>query len=134
MLDQTLLDRAELQYLTAGDEPIGVQGFLRSDNHGRCKRKGIDLCLLLLKSAAVHLNELGIDAGNAVIIVTAVVDHIENAPVQRVVLFQRIFHRSKLSAFHRQFLPFINIVLAVCEHTQAYGILCVEQTEKNLLC
>ena len=90
VLDQSLLNRPELQHLAAGNKPVGVQRFLRPDNHGRGTRKSIDLCLLFFKAAAVHLHKLGIDAGNAFIIMTAVVDHKENAAMQGIVLFQRI--------------------------------------------
>jgi len=109
-----------------------MQGFLRPYNHGWFQREFVNLSLLLLKCAVVHLKELGIDPGDGLIILSAVVHYEKHSPVLRVMLFQCILDGLVLAAFALQLCPLEQAAFLVIKNAETYDIRRVEQAAKDI--
>ena len=111
-----------------------MQGFSCSDNHRRRQRKRIDECLLFLESFIVHLHKLCIDAGDAVIGLTAGVHHKKDAMIFLVMFFQRGLHCKEFSCFYRHFGTGKDAFFPIIKNTQTYGIIRMKDSIDNILC
>ena len=133
LLHQLLLDRAKtLHPCRTVHKVVDVQGFSGLYHHRRRQRECVNLCLLLLESAVVHLEKLGVDAGDCPIVVTAVVHHEENAAILRVVLFERFLDAHVFPALTFQFCSVEHAVLPVLKYTEADGFSGIEQAAEDI--
>jgi hypothetical protein len=130
---QAFLHPAEILNLRVLHQPVCVQRFFRPDNQRRFHWKRFNRGKLLLEAQAVALHKLGVDTSYIRILMAAIVDHKENAPVLCVMFFQS-FHYApdparralKLHALEGRVLP-------VAEYPQADRFTRVEKRAQKLL-
>jgi len=132
---QLLLDGAEpLHLCVAVHEVVDVQGLPRPDHDRRRQREGIDFLLLLLESSLVHLEELGVDPGNRGVIISAKVDHIEDAAIHRVMLPELFLEAGIFCALACQSCSGEHSALFVIKDAEMHIVRWVKETLEHIVC
>ena len=134
MLDQLLLDVPKQRDITVLHKPVGVKGFPGLNDHRRRKTKIVDTLFLFFEAGLVHLDELGIDPGNVLIEMTAVVHRIENASVHGVVVAKNLLYATVLTTLHRILRAWKDAFVTILEHTKADLLIRIEQAVQHFLC